>query len=174
MSVYVPRKPDKSGARLSIWMMLFGGAFPFEDSPTVKWKRGKSYRADALIPPSSPGGSGGWQWKTPKKELDPTVAVSGPSGSVYTVVFLSPLNPLVTTGLYDLVSGNLTKAQSGLWMAMQDVPAQVVNPSGKPAGTYYNVPQPLPSAAVSVSPLAGDADATTVFWMKIPPANSCF
>ena len=100
--------------------------------------------------------------------------MSGPSGSVYTVVFLSPLNPLVTTGLYDLVSGNLTKAQSGLWMAMKDVPAQVVNPSGKPAGTYYNVPQPLPSAAVSGSPLAGDADATTVFWMKIPPANSCF
>ena len=162
MSVYVPRKPDKSGARLSIWMMLFGGAFPFEDSPTVKWKRGKSYRADALIPPSSPGGSGGLPWKTPKKELDPTQSVS--KG---TLVYVSPLNPLATTGLIDLVSSKLTAAQPGIWYSLKDIPAQTGTPPS------YNVPQIAPQSVPTGTPLAGDIDSDTLFWLKWPETNNC-
>lgn len=97
------------------------------------------------------------RWQNPKKELDPTVAVS--KG---TWVYISPGNSLVTTGLTDLVSGVNVKALSGIWEAAQDVPAKV--------SSNYNVPQlPYPGATgtPSGSPLAGDLDGADVFWIAI-------
>ena len=110
-------------------------------------------------------------WQAPNKELDPTVFV--PAG---TWVYLSPGNALVTTGLFDLVSGSNTTARSGIWQSAQDVPAQVVNPSGMPDGTYYNVPQlPYPGATGTPTgtPLKGDLDGSNVYWIFISATPYC-
>jgi hypothetical protein len=108
-------------------------------------------------------GGGGMDWQSPK-ELDPTVAVAAG-----TFVYVSPKNPLVTTGLVDLVLGTLTTARPGIWQAVQAVSAKTT--AGK-----YNVPQvPLPGAgsAPSGSPLKGDADGTNVFWIPWCPTVYC-
>lgn len=105
----------------------------------------------------------GMNWQTPK-ELDPTVAVAS---GVY--VYISPQNPLVTTGLVDLVSQEPTTARPGIWQAVQAVPAQTID-------GQYNVPQiPLPEAgdAPSGTPLSGDADGTDVYWMPWCPTPYC-
>ena len=112
------------------------------------------------------GGGGGWQFQSPA-ELDPTVAVAA-----NTVVYLSPGNPLVTTGLKDLVAGAVIKSLAGLWVAKMAVPAQVTI-----AGTVcYNVPQlPYPGApgTPAGTPLAGDLDGATVFWVFLSQAPVC-
>ena len=110
------------------------------------------------------GGGGGMQWQAPDKELNPTVAVA-----VNTLVYISPQNPLATTGLVDLITNALTTARPGIWLCVQAVPAK--NTSGK-----YNVPVvPYPSrgGAVSGSPLTGDADSTELFWMLVSPVPYC-
>ena len=89
------------------------------------------------------------------------------------MAYLSPQNSLAVTGLKDLASNALTVAQAGMWLALQDVPAQVVNPGGHPAGTYYNVPQIAAQGATSGTPLKGDLDASTLFWARLPETNSC-
>lgn len=111
------------------------------------------------------GGSGGFPWQKPNKELDPTISVKK-----YTCVYISPLNPLVTTGLKDLVSGNVTKSTAGVWCCVQPVPAQVTISSV----VNYNVPvSPVPGAPSMPlgSPLAGDFDGTNVFWVPIGGAG---
>ena len=105
------------------------------------------------------GGSStdGLKLQLPNLELDGTVAVSK-----NTVVYISPANLLVTSGATDLGSGVNTKSQPGLWIAVQDVPADT--------GSGYNVPQwPLPGAGATPSgnPLAGDADSDNVFWVPM-------
>ena len=109
---------------------------------------------------SSPSIVGGL-WQSPK-ELDPTVAVAAD-----TLVYISPLNPLCTTGLVDLDSSGATlKATAGTWLCLIDVPAAT--------GSGYNVPQdPPPGSGVAVpsgSPLRGDLDATDapkVYWLLL-------
>ena len=102
------------------------------------------------------GGISGIHWQTPKKELDPTISVSE-----NTLVFISPQNPLCTVGLTDLQTGTILMATAGEWLCVKDCPAATV------AG--YNVPQdPFPgynTSAPSGTPLTGDADAPTVFWI---------
>jgi hypothetical protein len=126
------------------------------------------------------GGSSpsGLHWQEPYKELDPTVAVAKD-----TFVEISPNSPLVLTGIFDLVTGELKKAKPGTWQALQDVPTQVVDPAGLPAGTYYNMPQlPYPPAApvtVTGTPLRGDLDQVdgsgkpTVFWILWTAYPTC-
>lgn len=131
----------------------------FYDTTTVKFtKTTRGIRADVKIPPASPGG--GIEWQVPK-ELDPSVDVK-----VDTLVYLSPQNPLVTTGLMDLVEGTLLQAPAGVWLCVQDVPAA--------ASGQYNVPQPLVQGAMSGSPLKGDSDSPTVFWVQIAGISVCF
>jgi len=106
-----------------------------------------------------------WDWMYPdNKELDPSL-----NYSVGKWVYISALNPLVTTGMIDLVSGTNTKSCQGLWECCQDVPPQVVI-SGV---TMFNVPVfPYPAGAATLggatflmgttapsgSPLVGDLD----------------
>ena len=141
----------------------------FYDSQTIKVEQTtRGTRFHAKIPPAS-GGTSGFPWMYPAhKELDPTLAYSAGF-----VAYLSPQNPLAVTGLKDLASNTLTVAQAGMWLALQDVPAQVVNPGGHPAGTYYNVPQIAAQGATSGTPLKGDLDASTLFWARLPETNSC-
>ena len=140
----------------------------FFDSQTVKVEqttRGVRFHAKQF--PSQQG----WRWQTPNKELDPTVSVSK---DVW--VFISPNNPLVTTGLTDLVTNANVKALPGIWQAAQSVPAK--NGDGK-----YNVPQipyppGAPLATITGTPLSGDLDqkqsgVPTVFWIYIAPYPSC-
>ena len=112
------------------------------------------------------GGGGGWQFQTPV-ELNPAVGVAA-----NTVIYLSPGNSLVTTGLKDLVSGSVIKALAGLWVAKQAVPAQVTI-----SGTVcYNVPQlPYPGATGTPSgtPLKGDLDGPNLFWVFLSQAPVC-
>jgi len=174
MSLFRPRKPSRAGARLSVWEMLFGGKFPFVNTNSVKWRTiGNGYGADVVFPSSGGPSGGGWEWQTPKRELDPNAPVAGPSGGIYTAVNISPENPLVTAGMLDLTTGDNLAALAGIWMALKPVPAKVVNPPGKPAGTYYNVPQ-LPAVnAVSGSPLAGDMDNPGLYWALIRQFTAC-
>jgi hypothetical protein len=96
--------------------------------------------------------------------------------SANTLVYISPLNPIVTTGIQDSTpggpnAGSIVKAPSGLWCAIQDVPAQVTGPPD----TYY-VPQlPYPNSpnAPSGTPLTGDLDNPSVFWVLISQAPVC-
>jgi hypothetical protein len=110
-------------------------------------------------------GGGGWKWQIPF-ELDPTVAVPGPDGNgTMTAVYISALNPLVVTGMTDLVTNANVKSCQGIWLANQAVPAT--------AASKYNVPVfPYPAGAAvlgggtflmgttapSGTPLIGDLD----------------
>ena len=135
----------------------------FYDSGSITWESTtRGIRAHVINPTF--GGTSTFPWQKPQKELDPTVAVSKD-----TFVYISPLNPLVSPGLVDLISGNITMSRPGIWQAAQDVP--VKNGLGK-----YNVPQtPLPGAGgvPSGSPLSGDADGANVFWLFWAPTPYC-
>lgn len=126
---------------------------------------GKYFTPPQIIP------STGFPWQTPYKELDSSIAVSQD-----TFVYISNVNPLVTTGLVDLATGQLMKASPGIWQAAQDVPAATV--SG------YNMPQvPYPPSAPvgsvgSAGSMKGDLDQVqsgqpTVFWILWAPAPNC-
>lgn len=98
-------------------------------------------------------------WQEPYKELDPSVFVE--EG---TLVYISPNNDLVTTGLTDPTGGAGTKSYPGIWLAVQNVPAS--------DGTNYNVPQtdyPGATGTPSGTPLKGDLDGAGVFWVLICP-----
>jgi len=132
----------------------------FFDSTDITFTRTtRGIRAN-LVPKPSQAGTQGLVLQTPNLELDPTVAVA-----VRTIVYISPLNALVTAGMVDLTPGSpyyntTVMATPGWWFTVKPVPAAV-------GGGYY-VPQlPLPTvpAAPSGSPLKGDADAASVFWM---------
>jgi len=100
------------------------------------------------------------RWQEPYKELDPDVPVD--KG---TWVYISPENPLVTTGMTDPIAGSATKAYPGIWEAAQDVPAST-------GVDTYNVPQtdyPGATGTPSGSPLKGDLDGESVYWILICP-----
>ena len=125
----------------------------FCDSATIKVNRRVSGISFDAIGSSSPSFKFPWQYP---KELDPTVPVQ--SGEF---VFISAQNPIVTTGLHDVQSNVLVKATEGIWQALQFVPAQI-SQSGT---TAYNVPHALAEVATAGSPLRGDADDGTLFWL---------
>lgn len=107
---------------------------------------------------------GGLLWQSPNKELDPTVPVM-PG----TFVFISPANPISTTGLVDLVYGSLMTARPGIWQAVQLVPA-------KNSSNEYNVPQIAPLGYPTVpygTPLSGNADGPDIFWIPFAPVFYC-
>jgi hypothetical protein len=142
----------------------------FYDSQTIgveQTTRGTRFNLKAI----KSGDSSGFSWQQPNLELDPTLAVPK-----WTFVYISPLNPIVTTGMLDLVTGELTSAQPGTWQAKVNIPAQAVNPAGKPAGTYFNVPAVVTRADQAVptgTPLEGDLDSAMLLWIKWPETNSC-
>lgn len=182
MSLYRPRKPSKPGALMSVWEMLFNGKFPFIDTPTVKWNKSTTgYSARAISSPGGGAGGSGWQWQTPNKELDSTVAVAKD-----TVVRISRANPLVTIGPTDLVSNVVTQSPPGIWIAAKDVPAQISVGTPPDDITKYNAPQlpypgkgtggTPPSSPVSPSgdPLAGDFDDNpNLFWILLQEDTYC-
>ena len=135
----------------------------------IEWD-GTEYVISSISNPG--GGSGGLQFQQPYIELDPTIGVPR-----WTIVNVSPTNPMTSlvTALFDLVSGNQTVAPTGYWVACDDIPAQVVNPSGKPAGTYYNVPVMPPSVAWVSSPGSqkGDLDQAGILWLPLPRTGAC-
>ena len=114
--------------------------------------------------------SSGIRLQGPNLELDPTAAVARG-----VVVYVSPQNPLATTGLFDLVINDnvLHTANPGWWIALKNVPAEVVNPAGYAAGTYYNVPAAPPQGATSGTPLKGDMDGANVYWGPWTPTAFC-
>ena len=102
------------------------------------------------------------KWQQPYKELDTDLAVD--KG---TWVYISPDNPIVTTGMTDPIAGAGTKAYPGIWEAAQDVPAS----SGV---DDYNVPQTdYPGATgtpTGTTPYyKGDLDGEDVYWILICP-----
>ncbi len=110
--------------------------------------------------------SSGWKWQSPYKELDPSKNVGKD-----TVVYISPLSDLVTTGLTDLDTLTIIKAVPGIWIALTSVPK-------KTGDGHYNVPRdPVPGAASAIptgTPLKGDLDhPTTVHWLLIRGTAIC-
>ena len=143
-----------------VWFALWGGRFPIRgtDGPganvKVEWVGG-NYEI-SVVPK---GGSSASRWQKPYKELDPSVSVSRG-----TWVYISPSNPIVLTGLTDLVSAATVRAYPGIWEAAKNVPAK--------SGSSYNVPQvdfPGGTGTPSGTPLRGDADGDNVFWILITP-----
>jgi hypothetical protein len=127
----------------------------FYDSTTVKVRQTTRGVTFHVKPGASP--ATGMQWQTPDKELDPTKAVSK-----NTLVYISTLNTLVTAGMTDIVSNANVISCEGIWQAAQNVPAAT--------GGKYNVPVfPYPSGMgttiPSGSPLSGDLDSATIFWI---------
>ena len=118
---------------------------------------------DIILPATTAGSSSGDTW--PSVELDPRQSI--PTGAWR---YVSPQSALAQTGLMDLVGGVVVAAVPGLWRATQNVPAQVTV-SGV---VKYNVPQPIPQlGAPSGTPLKGDADSSTVFWVRIEKYSAC-
>ena len=164
-----PPEPPQGGGQDAIWMRQL---LKYIESTMLRSVLGAKVKPDArggyhLIIQNplngSHGGQGGINWQTPK-ELDPTVGVS-----INTLVYISPNNPLVTTGLVDLTLMALTKSRPGIWLCVQAVPAE--NGSNQ-----YNVPQvPYPGngGTVTGTPLTGDADGSTLFWMLISAMPYC-
>ena len=109
------------------------------------------------------GGSGNLQFQQPYVELDPTIAVKQ-----WTIVNVSPANPIATTGLKDLDSLITTNAPTGYWVAIVDIPAQTGTPP------KYNVPVMPPSIAWTSSPGSqkGDLDQGSKWW-PLPRIGSC-
>jgi len=97
-------------------------------------------------------------------ELDPTLAYSAGY-----CAYISPLSTLATSGMTDLDLTIPVVSPPGVWLAMQDVPPAVT------AG--YNVPQdPVPGAnteAPTGTPLKGDLDSTSVYWVRIQEFRLC-
>jgi hypothetical protein len=110
------------------------------------------------------GGLGNLHFQQPDIELDPTIAVEQ-----WTIVNVSPSNPIATTGLKDLVTGIVTNAPTGYWVAVVAIPAQTGTP---PA---YNVPFMPPSVAWVSSPGSqkGDLDQPGILWLPLPRTGSC-
>ena len=160
--MFIPPRPigDDCEARglQALWDNAWGThRKTHRDTPNAKWNYFPDGTDEVIVkPPQSSAGDSGIHWQTPKKELDPTISVSE-----NTLVFISPQNPLCTVGLTDLQTGTILMATAGEWLCVKDCPAATV------AG--YNVPQdPFPgynTSAPSGTPLAGDADAPTVFWI---------
>ena len=96
------------------------------------------------------------KWQEPK-ELDPDFAVDAG-----TLVYISPNNDLVLTGLTDEVTSTTVQAYPGIWLAAKDIPPVVAG--------VYNVPTTdYPSTTPSGSPLRGDLDDDDVYWILICP-----
>ena len=108
-------------------------------------------------------GTGNLQFQQPYVELDPTIAVKQ-----WTIVNVSPANPIATTGLKDLDSLITTNAPTGYWVAIVDIPAQTGTPP------KYNVPVMPPSVAWTSSPGSqkGDLDQGSKWW-PLPRIGSC-
>lgn len=102
------------------------------------------------------GGSGspvqtGWAWASPI-ELPVAPYPAYPEGNI---INIQATHAIVTTGIRDAAdpTGPLIKSKAGLWVAMQDVPAQ----STVSGNAVYNLPQfPLPTP--------DDYDDDTNFW----------
>jgi hypothetical protein len=132
----------------------------FYDSETISWRmmpRG----IVANVKSRSFGGQGD-SW--PPSELDASL-----SYNVGDWVYISPANPLATSGMMDLVLGIVVAAPAGLWRANRPVPASVVV-SGI---AKYNVPQLPTPGSVSGTPYSGDLDNPNVFWVRIERASLC-
>jgi hypothetical protein len=134
----------------------------FYSSGTVKVEqltRGTRFR----IKPSFGGSITGLQFQQPYIELDPTIAISQ-----WTIVNVSPNNPIATTGIVDLVSNVLTVAPTGYWVAVADIPAQTSTPK-------YNVPVMPPTVAWVSSPGSqkGDLDQAGILWLPLPRIGTC-
>lgn len=74
-------------------------------------------------------------------------------------MYVSALNPLVTTGMVDSISGDNIKSCQGLWLAMQDIPAEDTGAWNVPAFPYTITP-----AIPAGTPLKGDLDNPDLFW----------
>jgi hypothetical protein len=125
---------------------------------SVELKSGVGYRVrnsseGQVVEILGSGGSSGIRWKIPK-ELDPDVAVSKDE-----LVFISPDNALVGTGLIDLATSELAYCPPGEWLCVKDCPAATE------AG--YNVPKLLPLTGANL------ADAPTVYWVLQQEHNPC-
>jgi hypothetical protein len=81
-------------------------------------------------------------------------------------VYVKSTDPIVTTGVIDPQSKQMVYSSPGVWRCLQNV-TPVVNPSGLPVGTYYNIPQ-LPY------PVAGDPNNSLNYWLYIAPEAQCF
>ena len=110
------------------------------------------------------GSTSGLIWQTPNRELDPSVSVSE-----NTLVYISPNNPLVSTGLKDLDTGDVEMAIPGIWCAMVDIPSQVTVSSV----INYNVPKEPVVGSVTGTPLSGDMDTDLVKWKLIQEYSPC-
>jgi hypothetical protein len=103
----------------------------------------------------------GWDWQYPDhKELDPTLWYSAGKWA-----YISALNPLVVTGMKDLVSNATVTSCQGIWLAMQDVPAASGGKWNVPTLNYPSGAQAVGGAVVapgttapSGTPLMGDLD----------------
>ena len=80
-------------------------------------------------------------------------------------VYVKSTDPVCTNGVIDPQSKQLVYASPGVWRCLQNV-APVVNPSGLPAGTYYNIPQ-LPY------PVDDDPNNPLNYWILIAPRAQC-
>ncbi len=117
-----------------------------------------------IMPATGAAVPGGWQFQSPKIELDPTVAIA-----TQTVVYISTNNPLALGAYTDAVSGTIISSRTGWWVAVKNVPAAVLK--------TYNVPQlPYPGAtggSYGSHPWTGDLDGANVFWMFGGQSPNC-
>ena len=114
-------------------------------------------RRRIVTPPGGIGSGKFWMYED-HREGDPTLPYDAD-----TFMYLSVNNPLVITGMIDVVSGLTAFSKPGYWQAAQNVPPQTSDTPPK-----YNVPVfPYPGATGTPtgSPLKGDLDVPGLFWI---------
>ncbi len=162
-----PKEPRDKSSPFVDWLVYFLRWAKSERVLQIKGFNVKQTSEGKVFFPPSNLNLVGLQWQTPNRELDPTKSV--PKN---TLVYVSPDNPIVTTGLTDLVSGSVVKANPGVYCSAKTIPAQVTI-----SGTIkYNVPvNPVPgapSATGVTSPITGDYDGTNVYWLPVGTSAS--
>jgi len=80
-------------------------------------------------------------------------------------IWVKPSSSAVTTGIRDIVSGNIVQASPGLYRARVAIAPGTVTVSGSPVAAYY-IPQ-VPE------PNTDDITASTVKWIYLRGVASC-
>ncbi len=163
--IYQPPKPSHDKSPIWVWLDYLVKWATSERVYIKGWNFEQKASGKYFIPPNVVAGGGRWPWMYPTH-------IEGDSSQSYSAgysMYMSALNPLVTTGMTDLVSGANATSCQGVWLAMQNIPAA--------ASSKWNVPQfPYPTnpgtVAPTGTPLKGDLDNAGLYWYYLGDITS--
>jgi hypothetical protein len=170
MGIFNPPKPSHDKSPIWVWLDYLVKWCTSERVYIKGWNFVQKADGKYFIPPSIPPVCG-WSWQTPYAELNPFHSVKA-----NTAVLVSQDSAMVTQPFTDLVTGVVTPAIPGIYIAKKDVP-----PYKNVGGVLkYNVPVNPPYDAPSMGLIPGDAstnlpgdyDDDNIFWRPLFPITT--